>query len=162
MQESDAPALRAIYAPYVLDSAASFEETVPTEEEFAARVHKYLSAWAGVVAEVDGRVVGYAYGGPHRERAAYRWSVETSAYVHAGHHGRGIGRRLYEALLPELSARGYCNAYAGITLPNDASVALHEAVGFARIGVFPRVGHKFGRWHDVAWLHRVLRQAPPA
>lgn len=156
----DAPAMLAIYAHYVLHSAISFEEQVPTVEDFTERVRKYLSKWACLLAERDGQVVGYACGSSHRERAAYRWSVETTVYVQHGQHRSGIGRALYDALLPQLAAAGYCNAYAGVALPNDASVALHRAVGFEPIGTFPRVGFKFDRWHDVAWFHRVLRDSP--
>jgi phosphinothricin acetyltransferase len=105
--------------------------------------------------------VGYAYGSLHRERAAYRWSVETSAYVRAGWHGRGLGQALYRALFDELAERGYCNALAVVVLPNPASLALHRSVGFEEVGVIKRGGHKFKRWHDVMWLQRVLRASPP-
>jgi L-amino acid N-acyltransferase YncA len=162
LQEADAPAMLAIYRHYVEATAISFEEEVPSIEDYAARVGKYVAGWAGVVAEVDGRVTGYAYGSSHRERAAYRWSVETTVYVAPGAQRSGVGRRLYGALLPMLADAGYCNAYAGVALPNDASVALHRAVGFQPIGTFPRVGYKFERWHDVAWFHLPLREQPPA
>lgn len=158
---ADAPALLAIYAPYVERTAVSFEETVPGVDEFAARVRRSLERWAWLVAERDGRCVGYACGSTHRERAAYRWSVETSAYIDASAQRQGVGKALYRALFEALIARGYCNAYAGMTLPNDASAALHASVGFEPIGVFRRVGFKFGRWHDVAWSQRRLRDAPP-
>lgn len=158
----DAAAMRAIYAPYVEGTAVSFEDQVPDPAEFEVRVAKYLLGWACVVAEHEGEVVAYAYGSPHRERAAYRWSVETTVYVAPAHQRRGLGRRLYAELLPRLQARGFCNAFAGVALPNEGSVRLHEAVGFRAIGSFPRVGFKFGQWRDVAWFHRVLREAPPA
>jgi L-amino acid N-acyltransferase YncA len=151
-----------IYRPYVEGSVVSFEQEVPRVDEYVARVRKYLAGWAGVVAEAGGQVLGYAYGCSHRERAAYRWSVETSVYVAQDAQGRGIGRSLYGALIPMLARAGYCNAYAGVALPNPASVGLHQAVGFKPIGTFPRVGHKFGEWCDVAWFHLVLRDAPPA
>jgi phosphinothricin acetyltransferase len=156
----DAPAVLAIYRPFVERTAVSFEVVAPAVDDFAARIAEALSRWQWLVAEHDGRIVGYAYGGPHRARAAYRWSVEVSAYVDAGHHRRGIGRALYARLLRDLADLGHCNAYAGITLPNASSLALHRALGFELIGTFPRVGRKFGRWHDVAWLHRVLRETP--
>jgi L-amino acid N-acyltransferase YncA len=156
----DAPAMLAIYRPYVEGSAVSFEQEVPSVEEYSARVRKYLEAWAGVVAEVDGQVLGYAYGSAHRERAAYKWSVETTVYVAQGVQRSGIGRSLYAALLPALAQAGYCNAYAGIALPNAASVGLHHAAGFNPIGTFPRVGYKFDQWWDVAWFHLVLQDAP--
>jgi phosphinothricin acetyltransferase len=160
--EADAAALLAIYAPFVERTTVSFETQVPTVEEFAARVRKVLSQWAWLVAERDGALAGYAYGGTHRERAAYRWSVETSAYVDPRFRRQGIGTALYVALFDALAARGYCNAYAGITLPNAASAALHRSVGFEPIGVFKSVGYKFGAWQDVAWLQRRLRDGPPA
>jgi L-amino acid N-acyltransferase YncA len=159
--EADAPALLAIYAPFVASTAVSFEEVAPTEEEFSARIAKYVTGWQWLVAERRGRGVGYAYGAPHRDRAAYRWSVEVSAYVHPSHHRQGVGRSLYERLFEDLARKGFCNAYAGITLPNASSIALHRCVGFEAAGVFKSVGWKFGRWHDVAWFHRTLRDAPP-
>jgi L-amino acid N-acyltransferase YncA len=103
-----------------------------------------------------------AYGSSHRERHAYRWSVEVSAYVHPHHHRQGIGRALYLRLFEALAHKGFCNAYAGVALPNDGSVALHRSVGFEPIGVFKAVGHKFGKWHDVAWFQRALRDSPPS
>ena len=151
----------AIYAPVVRETAISFELDPPSLDDFEARVAKYSAGWAWLVAELDGQILGYAYGSPHRERAAYRWSTETSAYVALGARKRGIGTRLYQALFPALGDRGYCNAYAGVTLPNEASVALHRAVGFSPIGIFPAVGRKFDKWHDVAWFYRCLRQGAP-
>jgi L-amino acid N-acyltransferase YncA len=162
LQETDAPAMLAIYRHYVEATAISFEEEVPSAQEYAARVRKYVAGWAGVVAEVGGRFIGYAYGSSHRERAAYRWSAETTVYVAPDAQRGGIGRKLYAALLPMLADAGFCNAYAGVALPNPASVALHRAVGFQPIGSFPRVGYKFDRWHDVAWFHFPLRAQPPA
>lgn len=159
--EGDAAALLAIYAPFVEHTAVSFETVVPTVSDFAARIRRNAAQWAWLVAECDGAIAGYAYGGSHRERAAYRWSVETSAYIDPRFQRRGIGAALYRALFEVLIAKGYCNAYAGATLPNDASLALHRRLGFEPIGVFARVGRKFGRWHDVAWMQRRLREAPP-
>jgi len=161
MAEPDADALRAIYAPYVEQSTVSFETEVPSPPEFAARVARYAAGWACLVAERDGQVLGYAYGSPHRERAAYRWSVETSVYIAPQAQRQGLGRALYAQLLPMLRDRGFANAYAGVALPNDASVGLHRAVGFTDIGCFPRVGWKHGAWHDVAWFHQTLRDGPP-
>jgi len=159
--QADAPALLAIYRPFVETTTASFETVAPTVDEFAARIAKVLAGWQWLVAERDSRPVGYAYGGLHRERAAYRWSAEVSAYVDASCHRQGVGRALYTRLLDELAQKGYCSAYAAITIPNDASIALHVGVGFEPIGVFKSVGRKFGKWHDVAWFQRHLRDAPP-
>jgi L-amino acid N-acyltransferase YncA len=159
--EDDAAGLVRIYAPYVEQTAISFEEIVPAADEMAARIKKCCTRWQWLVAEIGDEVVGYAYGSQHRERAAYRWSVEVSAYVGRDHHRRGIGRALYERLLAELADKGFCNAFAGITLPNDASVKLHTSMGFEPIGTFRSIGWKFGTWHDVTWLQRQLRSSPP-
>jgi phosphinothricin acetyltransferase len=112
------------------------------------------------VCEVDGDVTGYAYASPHRARAAYRWSVDTSVYVGERWRRSGVGRDLYASLFSVLAAQGFVNAYAGIALPNPASVRLHEAVGFTSIGVYEGVGYKLGRWHDVGWWQRALKPAP--
>jgi len=157
---ADAPALLAIYGPFVEATAVSFEELVPTTEEFASRIAKSLAGWQWLIIERRAKLLGYAYGSAHRDRPAYRWSVEVSAYVHPDHRRQGLGLALYQALLKDLATQGYCNAYAGITLPNEPSVALHQAVGFVPIGTFKSVGRKFGKWHDVAWFHRVLRDSP--
>lgn len=158
---ADAAACLAIYRPLVESTAVSFEEVVPTIEEFAARIENALSAWTWLVAEKHGHCIGYAYGHAHRQRAAYRWSVEVTIYVDGGHRGQGVGSKLYGQLFTELSSLGYCNAYAGVTQPNEASMALHRGVGFEYIGTFRSVGRKFDRWHDVAWFQRKLRETPP-
>ncbi len=157
----DAEVLLAIYAHYVRTSPVSFELDPPSLDEFRARIAKAQSRWEWLVADEAGELVGYAYGTQHRERPAYRFTVETSAYVKDGCGGRGIGSALYWELLDRLTLRGYCTAVAGITLPNDASVALHRTVGFQTVGVFPRIGWKFGRWHDSMWLARPLSEGPP-
>jgi phosphinothricin acetyltransferase len=114
-----------------------------------------------LVSERDGALVGYAYGSVHRTRAAYRWSVDVSVYVDRSVHRAGIGRALYAELLETLTRLGYYNAFAGITLPNAASVGLHEAMGFRPVGIYRNVGHKFGRWHDVGWWQLPLREPSP-
>jgi L-amino acid N-acyltransferase YncA len=160
--EADADRLLAVYRPFVEATAISFETTVPTVEEFVARIKKALTGWQWLVAEKNGQCIGYAYGSSHRERSAYRWSVEVSAYVEATVHRQGAGRLLYSMLLSDLMRQGYCNAYAGVTLPNESSVAFHRAMGFEFIGTFRAVGHKFGKWYDVAWFQRRLRDSPPS
>lgn len=157
----DAAACVEIYGPLVESTAVSFETVVPTVEEFADRIQNSLSKWTWLIAERDGQCIGYAYGHSHRERAAYQWSVEVTIYVHAHHRAQGIGRGLYGRLFADLSNLGYCNVYAGVTQPNEASMALHRGVGFDYIGTFRSVGRKFDRWHDVAWFQRKLREAPP-
>lgn len=161
----DAADIHAIYAPVVRDTAISFEVEVPGVAEIERRIVSTLARFPWLVHEEDGRVVGYAYAGAHRERRAYQWSVDVSAYVSPGWQRRGIGRALYRELLKRLAAQGFFNAYAGIALPNPASVALHESVGFAAIGIYRGVGFKHGAWHDVGWWHarlRALEPDPPA
>ncbi|MDH4107423.1 MAG: GNAT family N-acetyltransferase [Gammaproteobacteria bacterium] len=158
--EADAPALLAVYAPFVEDTVVSFEDEVPSLEDFAGRIRKSLSRWQWLVAEAGNEVAGYAYGGPFHQRAGYRWSVEVSVYLDPRFHRRGIGRALYERLLAELTDMGYCMAYAGVTLPNDASVALHREFGFEWVGTYRRAGRKFGAWHDVGWMQLELRDLP--
>jgi L-amino acid N-acyltransferase YncA len=160
----DAAACAAIYAPYVTDTAVSFELEPPGDAEMAKRIEKTLRTHAWLVLEDDGRVVGYAYGGPFRERAAYRFSCEVSVYLEVGLRRSGGGRMLYEALLERLTERGYRTATAGMTLPNDASEGFHRAMGFEPVGTFRRVGFKHGAWHDVAWMQRHLAtgDGPPA
>ena len=161
-ERRDAAAIAAIYAHYVATSAATFETESPGVAEMERRIG---AAKLWLVAERDGDVAGFAYGGTHRSRAAYRWTVETSVYVARAHARQGIGLELYATLLPALEARGYRNAVAGITLPNPASVALHEAAGFVRAGVFRRIGYKAGAWWDVGWWQCPLGDpgdGPPA
>ncbi|MDF1506318.1 GNAT family N-acetyltransferase, partial [Roseisolibacter sp. H3M3-2] len=152
----DGAALAAIYAPAVVGRATSFETEAPDGDEMAARVARVLARTPWLVLALDGAVAGYAYASPHRDRAAYQWSVEVSAYVADTAQRRGAARALYAALFDLLARQGFRNAYAGITLPNDASVGLHVAVGFAPVGVYRGVGYKCGAWHDVAWYARAL------
>jgi L-amino acid N-acyltransferase YncA len=159
---ADGDTFAAIYRPAVVDRATSFELDPPDGAEMARRVAAVTARLPWLVCEHDGAVVGYAYAGAHRDRPAYRWSVEVSAYVRDDHHGRGIGRALYTALLAALRVQGYQSAYAGITLPNPASEGFHRALGFTTVGVFHRVGHKHGRWHDVLWLERPIGDHPAA
>ena len=152
----DADAVAAIYAPAVADRATSFELTPPDGDEMRRRIVSVLQRFPWLVCEAPRGPLGYVYATAHRDRAAYRWSVDVAAYVSADAQRRGIARALYTALFEILSLQGYRNAYAGITLPNPASVAMHEAMGFARVGIYHRVGYKFGQWHDVAWFQRTL------
>ena len=148
----DAARVAEIYAPAVVDSTISFEEVPPFAEEMSDRIRSVLDWTPWLVAEDESeRVVGYAYATRHRDRAAYRWSVDISVYVDSERRGLGIGRTLYDELLPMLSRQGFVNVYAGIGIPNPASVALHESIGMSLIGVYERVGFKAGRWVDVAW-----------
>lgn len=158
--DTDAVAVAEIYRPAVEDGLASFEEVAPDAIAMAARIGATLERLPWLVAELGEEVVGYAYASPHHVRPGYRWSVNVSVYVHDGFSGRGLGRALYDELFALLRRQGFVNAYAGITQPNPASVALHEAMGMRRIAVYERVGWKHGAWHDVAWY--ALRLADPA
>jgi L-amino acid N-acyltransferase YncA len=152
----DAEAIAQIYAPFVNDTVISFEDVAPTAAEMAARIERLSNTHAWTVADDEGAILGYAYGCPHRERAAYRWATEVSVYVDPRHQRRGAGRALYEALFGLLADKHYRIALAGIALPNDASVGLHEACGFKPVGVYPGIGYKRGTWWDVGWWEREL------
>ena len=151
--EADAPACAAIYAPYVTDTAVSFEEEPPSATEMAQRI---ANAHDWLVLEDAGRVVGYAYAATWHPRAAYRWACEVSVYLERGRRRTGAGRALYAVLLPHLAERGYRSAIAGMTLPNPGSEGLHHALGFEPVGTYRDIGYKFGAWHDVAWTQLVL------
>lgn len=155
----DAAAMAAIYAPHVESSAVSFDELAPDAAQFEALVKTTTDRYPWLVAEDAGRIVAYAYASPHRARAAYRWTVEVSIYVDPKSQRRGVARRLYEALFELLRRQRLRIALAGITLPNDASIGLHRALGFEAVGTYREIGWKAGAWQDVAWLQ--LRLAPP-
>jgi L-amino acid N-acyltransferase YncA len=156
----DAAACAAIYAPHVEEGVTSFEESAPDRAEMEDRIGSIAGGYAWLVAEEESRIAGFAYACRHRSRAAYRWSVDVSAYVAAGQRRRGHGRRLYEALFEELRERGFHVACAGITLPNEASVALHEGLGFEPVGVYREIGWKGGAWRDVGWWQLRLGPSP--
>jgi phosphinothricin acetyltransferase len=144
-----------VYAPVVEDTAISFETVPPSPDVLAQRVADTMPRYPWLVA-CGAQVLGYAYGHQFAERAAYAWSVETSIYVRETARGQRVGSTLYRALFTLLAAQGYQQAYAGITLPNPASVGLHEALGFEHVGTYRDVGFKFERWHDVGWWQRPL------
>jgi phosphinothricin acetyltransferase len=152
----DAAQVQAIYAPYCY-TPISFELEPPSVDDMRARMTKVLTSYPWLLCQDSDDILGYVYATQHRERAAYCWSVDTAVYVRQGSQRRGIGRALYTSLLAVLPLQDYVNAYAGVTLPNPASVALHEAMGFQPVGVYRRVGFKCGLWHDVAWYQRPLR-----
>jgi phosphinothricin acetyltransferase len=157
----DGAALAAIYRPAVVDSAISFEYEPPDASAMTERVSSTLAHLPWIVCEARGDIAGYAYAGRYRDRTAYQWSVEVSAYVRQDVRRAGVARALYASLFSILVLQGFRNAYAGVTLPNDASVGLHRAVGFTPIGVYRGVGHKIGSWHDVAWFERSLSPRDP-
>ncbi|MEM8599853.1 MAG: arsinothricin resistance N-acetyltransferase ArsN1 family B [Bacteroidota bacterium] len=157
---ADAPGVHAIYAPIVRDTAISFQETPPTVAELAARIESTLVHFPWLVATDGHGIAGYAYASTHRGRAAYRWSVEVSIYVHPRTRRQGVGRALYGSLLPILAAQHYVTAWAGVTLPNDPSEALHQAVGFEPVGTYANVGYKHGRWRNTRWWRYALQPLP--
>ena len=155
----DGAGVAAVYAPEVTDGVASFETHPPSTHEMSGRIARVLPVHPWLVLEEDGRIAGFAYAAPHRDRAAYRWSVDTTVYVGREHQGRGFGRALYGVLLDTLVRQGFHAAYAGVTLPNPASEALHRSLGFETIGIYPEVGFKHDAWRDTAWMRRVLTPA---
>jgi L-amino acid N-acyltransferase YncA len=159
-EPSDAAAIQAIYAPYVERTAISFELVPPTVEEMAARLAKISPQYPWLVCELDSAVRGYVYACPHRERAAYRWTVDVAVYIAEDYRRRGIGRALYTSLLELVRQQGYVRAFAGVTLPNAASVGVHEAMGFRPVAVFRNEGFKLGQWRDVGWWDLALRDEP--
>ncbi|MCW5951538.1 MAG: N-acetyltransferase [Propionibacteriaceae bacterium] len=161
---ADAAACAAVYAPYVRDTAITFETEVPTAADMAGRIAAHGASHAWLVLEREGEVVGYAYAYAFSPRPAYDWSCEISIYLAPDNRGRGDGRALYDTLLPLLGERGYRRALARIALPNPASIAFHHRFGFTESGVLRRVGWKLGAWHDVAYLQRDLGDptAPPS
>ena len=163
--DRDAAACVEIYAPYVETGATSFEKDPPSPAGFAERIAATLETYPWLVCERGGEVVGYAYACPHRSRPAYRWAVEVSVYVAEGQRRSGGGRALYGELVRRLRGQGFHVACAGITLPNEASVALHESLGFVPVGVYRRIGWKDGAWRDVGWWQLELQPAtdePPS
>jgi L-amino acid N-acyltransferase YncA len=158
---TDADAIQRIYAPIVLNTAISFEETPPSITEIAHRITKTLQTYPYLVAEEQGEIKGYAYASQHRARPAYRWAVDVTVYIAESVRRQGVGRELYGTLLSILEKQGFHSAYAGIAQPNEGSVGLHESLGFTQIGMYPEVGFKLGKWHDVGYWRLGLNQATP-
>ena len=157
----DADQIAAIYEPLVRETPVSFELDPPSPAEMTDRIKSITSGHPWLVSEESGVLLAYAYATSFRGRPAYRWSVETTVYVHEGHRGRGLGGQVYRGLLDLSALWGFANAFAGIALPNPGSEALHASLGFTSIGIFPRAGHKLGEWHDVGWWHRPLASSDP-
>jgi L-amino acid N-acyltransferase YncA len=150
-QPTDAAGILAIYGPYCESTCVSFEIVAPTIVQIQERIARITTDYPWLVADVDGQIAGYVYASRHHERAAYRWSVDVAVYVTAAQHRRGVGQILYETLFSILREQGYFKVFAGITLPNPASIGLHESLGFRPAALFRGVGYKFGRWLDVGW-----------
>ena len=158
--EADAAAVASIYAPFCEKTAISFEYKAPTTVEMAERI-RTVTRLPWLVLDDNGALAGYAYATQHRERAAYGWSVDTTVYVSPNYQRRGVGRALYTALFELLRMQGYYKVYAGITLPNRASIGLHQSLGFEPVGIYRGVGYKLGAWHDVAWYQLSLQPEQP-
>lgn len=159
----DASELLALYAPYVEHTVITFEYEVPTLQEFEARMRRIMEKFPYLVAEQDGRIVGYAYAGAFRERAAYQWGVETTIYVRQDCKKQGIGRKLYEVLEKLLAMQNILNLNACIGYPEQEdeyltrdSVRFHERLGYRMVGTFKKCGYKFGRWYDMVWMEKMI------
>lgn len=158
---NDAAGILAIYAPYCESTPITFETAPPTLEQMQDRIKNVMANYPWLVAEENGRVLGYVYGTRFRERAGYRWTSEVAVYIAEDAKRRRLGKALYTSLFAILRAQGIAKAIAGITVPNPASVRLHESVGFVRTGTFPGVGYKDGNWLDVGWWQLQLRPEVP-
>ena len=156
----DAVQIAEIYGPFCVGTPVTFELDAPNPGEMRGRIEQILTKLPWLVCEMGDQLLGYAYGAAHRQKAAYQWSVEVSIYVGDRYRRQGVGQALYTSLLSILANQGFCNAYAGITLPNQPSVALHQSFGFQPIGTYSKVGFKLGKWHDVGWWELMLRPRP--
>jgi L-amino acid N-acyltransferase YncA len=163
---ADAAEINGIYGHYCLNTPISFEVETPSLENMQGRIAKITQRYPWIVCERHGEILGYVYAMPFHERAAYIWSVTTSVYIRSELHRSGVGRGLYASLFRVLALQGFHNALAGITLPNPASIGLHQSLGFVRAGVYPSIGYKLGSWYDVEWMQLELQppsaSAPPS
>lgn len=156
IKPEDAQAVLDIYAPYIQHTNISFEYEVPTLDDFTQRIATITAEHCWLVCEHDGKIIGYAYAGPHRARMAYKWSVESAIYMAQDFFGKGMGKQLYQKLFELLAHQGYINVFAGMTLPNEKSEALHRSCGFEEIGIFRKIGYKNNQWHDVKWMQLAI------
>ena len=159
--ERDAAGILAVYAPYIRETAITFETEVPALPAFAQRVAGICAEFPYLVLEVDGELAGYAYAHRQAERAAYAWNAELSIYLAGKWCGKGLGAPLYRLLESLLAMQGYVNLYGVITASNAGSIRLHEKLGYRQTGLHEKTGWKFGQWHDVAWLHKRVREGEP-
>jgi phosphinothricin acetyltransferase len=160
-RESDCRGILNIYAPYVLSTEVSFETAVPSESEIKSRMETQGRRFPWIVCEADGKIAGYAYASPHRERASYAWSCDCSVYVDAAFHSKRIGTALYTCLFDILRLQGFYSVFAGVSLPNEKSCALHESMGFYPVGIYQNAGYKSGRWIDTKWYGLKLLEPVP-
>ena len=157
----DAAGILAVYAPYIRETAVTFETEVPAPDAFTARVAGICADFPYLVLEADGELAGYAYAHRQAERAAYAWNAELSIYLAGKWRGRGLGAPLYRLLERLLAMQGYVNLYGVITASNRGSIAMHEKLGYRQIGLHEKTGWKFGQWHDVAWLYKRVGEGEP-
>ena len=160
VRTADAPQILSMYDYYINNTAITFETSTPDIESFTERIEHISSFYPWLVYENEAKILGYAYASQHRQRSSYRWSVDVTVYIHQSAHGKGIGSQLYEQLLSLLQKQGFYNAYAGITLPNEKSIALHEKFGFVKIGQYNRVGYKINKWWNVGWWECEINVKP--
>ncbi len=158
IESNDSHAVMEIYKPYVLSTAITFEYEVPDVEDFSNRIETTSKEFPWLVCLLDDIIVGYAYATKHRYRTAYQWSPESTIYLSAEVHRKGIARILYETLFSILRLQGYVNVYAGVVIPNERSEGFHSALGFEEIGIFKKIGFKLGKWHDVRWFQLHLAE----
>lgn len=156
VQETDAAEILEIYAPYIKDTAITFEYEVPSVDEFRKRIRDISTDYPYVVCLIDGEIVGYAYAHRHMERAAYQWNAELSIYIDKSYLRLGIGKALYTCLIDILKLQNVQNVYAGVTIPNQNSEKLHEYFGFKKLGIYHNTGYKCGAWHDVMWFEKSI------
>ena len=161
--EKDAEEILEIYAPYIKKTAITFEYDVPSLLEFSGRIAEIQKKYPWIVYEENGKILGYAYGGPEYTRAAYQWTVETSVYLSEEARGKGIGTALYEKILDILKKQNFCICYAKINDDNKASIMMHEKYGFKQIGIKKNCGYKFEKWHSVVFFEKQLNEfsVPP-
>ena len=161
IKEEDIAEVLEIYAPYVQNTAITFECDVPSLESFSDRVRHYTEQYPWIVAKDHGKIVGYSYASLYRSREAYQWCCELSVYLRPEAQGMDLGRTLYSALMDLLTLQGYYTVYGVITLPNEASLALHNRLGFSMDGIQKNCGFKLGSWHNTAIMSKVLRDFEP-
>lgn len=154
--EEDVVSILAIYAPYVTDSAITFEYDVPSEEEFRQRIRTISAEYPYFVCESDGQIIGYAYAHRHMERAAYQWNAEISIYIRQGFTGKGLGKTMCQALIDLLRLQGIRNVFSCVTIPNERSAHLHHSMEFSTEGIFQNAGYKCGKWQTIAWFRKTI------
>ena len=158
--EADYQGALEVYALYVLHTAVTFDYEVPSLEDFSQKLYGISQRYPVLVCEIDGQVVAYCYGGAHRAKIAYQWSVESTIYISEAYHGKGLGHIMYTALFDILRLQGFINVYAGVSVPKAQSEHFHLKYGFKPVGVFEKIGYKFGQWHDLSWFEYRLVEHP--